>query len=62
MKKAERPVAARGTNNISVRLPNELIAWVDEQATKARRSRGAFIRIVLEDLREKIERLQRPKP
>lgn len=47
----EKPLQERGTNNVSIRLPNELIQWIDEQAEKARRSRGSFIRLVLEDLK-----------
>jgi Arc/MetJ-type ribon-helix-helix transcriptional regulator len=47
----KEPLQERGTNNVSIRLPNELIQWIDEQAEKARRSRGSFIRLVLEDLK-----------
>jgi Arc/MetJ-type ribon-helix-helix transcriptional regulator len=34
-----------------VRLPDDLIAWIDEQAQEERRSRGSFIKNALEDLR-----------
>jgi hypothetical protein len=51
MKKKESPQQERGTSNVSIRLPDELVAWIDEQAAKARRSRGSFIRLALEDLK-----------
>jgi Arc/MetJ-type ribon-helix-helix transcriptional regulator len=51
-KKAAEP-EERGTSNVSVRLPDDLIAWIDDKAKQERRSRGSFIKNALEDLREK---------
>jgi Arc/MetJ-type ribon-helix-helix transcriptional regulator len=51
-KKAAEP-EDRGTSNVSVRLPDELIAWIDDKAKQERRSRASFIKNALEDLREK---------
>jgi hypothetical protein len=48
-KKSEEP---RGTSSVSVRLPDDLIAWIDEQAQQERRSRGSFIKNALEDLKK----------
>ena len=46
----------RGTTSVSVRLPDDLIVWIDEQAEQERRSRGSFIKNALEDLRKALER------
>jgi Arc/MetJ-type ribon-helix-helix transcriptional regulator len=51
-KKAVEP-EDRGTSNVSVRLPDELIEWIDDKAKQERRSRASFIKNALEDLREK---------
>jgi Ribbon-helix-helix protein, copG family len=48
---AKKPEETRGTSSVSVRLPDDLIAWIDEQAQEERRSRGSFIKNALEDLR-----------
>ena len=38
----------RGTSNVSVRLPDELISKLDTRANEEHRSRGNLIRMLLE--------------
>jgi len=46
----------RGTTSVSIRLPDDLIVWIDARAEQERRSRGSFIKNALEDLRKALER------
>jgi metal-responsive CopG/Arc/MetJ family transcriptional regulator len=39
----------RGTSNVSVRLPDELISKLDTRANEEHRSRGNLIRMLLEE-------------
>ena len=50
VKKDEQP---NETVSVSVRLSKDLIRWIQERATQERRTKGGFIRNVLEDLRAK---------
>jgi hypothetical protein len=44
---------ANETVSVSVRLSKDLIRWIQERAAQERRTKGGFIRNVLEDLRAK---------
>jgi hypothetical protein len=40
----------------TIRLPSNLIEWIDASAAHERRSRNSLIRIVLEDYQQAVER------
>lgn len=41
-----------GSVHVSIRLPRELVEWIDQQAITERRIRTQMIRILLEDARD----------
>ena len=43
----------------SIYLPKDLVDWIDEQARAERRSRNEYIKIVLEDLKEGRNQIQK---
>ncbi len=46
---AKKAKEERGTSNVSVRLPDELISKLDTRANEEHRSRGNLIRMLLEE-------------
>jgi hypothetical protein len=59
-KKVSKPVEVpeeQGTTSISVRLDNDLLAWIDEQAKAENRSRGNWIDTLLKQERARREPL-----
>ena len=46
---AKKAKEERGTSNVSVRLPDELISRLDTRANQEHRSRGNLIRMLLEE-------------
>jgi metal-responsive CopG/Arc/MetJ family transcriptional regulator len=58
------------SRTFNVRLPEDLVAWLDDRARRERRSRNQLIKIILEDARaalpteqhEKAESEQLPSP
>jgi metal-responsive CopG/Arc/MetJ family transcriptional regulator len=58
------------SRTFNVRLPEDLVAWLDDRARRERRSRNQLIKIILEDARaalpteqtSRIESEQLPSP
>jgi predicted transcriptional regulator len=49
---AKKKESDRGTSSVSVRLPNDLIEWIDKLAEKENRSRANTIETLLKRVRE----------
>lgn len=50
-------MAVAGTNErdeerISIRLPDELLSWIDRQAVREQRSRSNMVRLLLSEARD----------
>ena len=43
----------RGTTSVSVRLPNDLLEWIDNRAADEHRSRANLIKMLLQEAKEK---------
>jgi len=50
------------SRTFNVRLPEDLVAWLDDRARRERRSRNQLIKIILEDARASLPTEQPEQP